>query len=137
AGAPPVLFTLPNFAGLLAIDTRHSNFAFGVLEHPNPVSATPSAMFQVQGTLPTPYATGESLQLYVVGSWIVHGVPPPGVGSTAINTAQFALADTDSLIGPRQQIASADAVVFLRYDATSTLTAAGQAPGFTQAASNT
>src|SRR5262249_39033127 len=32
---------------------------------------------------------------------------------------------------------TADAVVFLRYDATGTLTAAGEAPGFAEAATNT
>jgi hypothetical protein len=137
AGTPPIVFTLPSFEGLLAIDARHTTFPFSVLEHPNSTPASPTAMFQVQGTLPTPYAAGESLAIYDAGAWIARGVPPPAVGSTAINTAQFALADTDSLFGPRQKITTDDAVLFLRYDATGALTAAGEAPAFAEADANT
>jgi hypothetical protein len=137
AGAPPIVFTLPSFEGVLAIDARHTTFPFAVLEHPSSTPASPSAMFQVQGTLPTGYVAGETLQLSIVGAWIAHAIAPPAVGSTAINTAQFALADADSLSGPRQQIATTDAVLFLRYDATGTLTAAGEAPAFAEADANT
>ena len=137
AGTPPILFTLPNFAGLLAIDARSAAFPFALLEHANSAAAAPAATFQVQGTLPSGYVAGEGFALYVVGAWIAHGIPPPALGTTAINTAQFALADTDSLIGPRQKVALADAVLFLRYDATGALTAAGEAPAFDEADANT
>jgi hypothetical protein len=136
AGAPPVEFTLPSFAGLLDLGARHQAFPFVVLEHPNPAPGTAGAMFQVQGTLPTGYAAGESLVLYVVGAWFDIGVTAPAVGSTAIN-ATVAPADANSLSGPTRQAVSADdAVLLLRYDATGTLTAAGEAPAFAETATS-
>jgi len=142
AGTPLVMFTLPAYPMAvtrgLALPAAAQSLDYVVVEHPSPTIADANAMVTVQGTLPSPFATGESLQFYAVGAWVDYGITTglPPLGTTAVNTT-FAYASASSITGrPLEAFTTADRVLLLRY-ANGVLTAAGQASPLDQSSTTT
>lgn len=143
-GAPAVSFTLPDYPTPIS---RQWSFGrtmiglFGQMEHPDRTAAPMGATVHAKVSLPAPYAATDAFQIYVVGTWAVHGLPAgelPAVGGTAIDatigydTTRFA-----AITGrPLDKIAAADALLVLRYTGND-LTGSFAAPAFDQTGADT
>ena len=96
-------------------------------------------MVTLQGTLPTPFASTESLEFYAVGPWTEYPLPvasEPPVGTTAVNTT-FAYSNATAFRGPLNTFTSADRLLLLRYNNGNVLTGVGSAPAMDQGATST
>ncbi|MDB4952675.1 MAG: hypothetical protein JWO36_244 [Myxococcales bacterium] len=86
-GTPLIEFTLPDYpepmTRLLALPNRNILYSFYVYEHPAPVAPPSPASFDVNVTLPTPYAVNESFQAYSIGTWSYHNFTAAEVPAAA------------------------------------------------------
>ncbi|HTR51520.1 MAG TPA: hypothetical protein VMJ10_12480 [Kofleriaceae bacterium] len=140
-GTPLVMFTLPAYPMMvtrgLALPAAAQQYGYVVLEHPNPTVADANAMVTVQATLPTPFASGESLQFYAIGPWAVYNLTTlPNPGTTAVNST-FSYSSATSVTGrPLESFTTADRVLLLRY-LNGVLTGAGEAAPLAQSSTST
>jgi hypothetical protein len=122
-GTPPIMFNLPDYPRsiprLWAFPNRNIKGLYGVMEHPHPTPAPDGAMLTVQAGLDTPYAAGEALSLYNIGTWAIRGFAAgelPAVGATLLGPVTFPYASMGSVTGrPLEKITTADAPLLLRH----------------------
>jgi hypothetical protein len=137
-----VEFTVPDdlepYRRLWTFPQRELRGVLGYYEHPGLTTAPTGATVDVQLTLPSGYASGETFRLFAIGPWAFHdftatALPPADTGATTIGPVSIEY-DANAwkpaaITRPLQRITTADRVVALRY-AGNELTAAGEVPAF-------
>lgn len=146
AGTPAVQFTLPDFPTplqrVLQFDTRNHKIRFAVYEHLSPQPAPAGATLTVSAALPTAYVTGQSFQLWSVGTWNARGFPPAelplaDMGIASLGPVTFAFTSMNKQTGrDHEKITASDAVVLLRYTG-NRLTGVMEAAPFEQTGNDT
>jgi hypothetical protein len=124
-GAPRRFYAFPN---------RDLLLQYGV--YTQGADAPANAMLTVSVTLPTPYADGDSFQMYAVGPWATHalteGLPAINTGATTIGpaTVMYTQSSFPSAVQarPLPALTTADRMVVLRYNGGGLIQAAEATP---------
>jgi hypothetical protein len=146
ADPAPVEFSLPDVPRpvprLFAFPNQALKVLFAPLEHPDRSPAPPGATLTVTAPLEMPVNTGETFQVYTVGSWTSFALAGP-LGVTQIGPIMYAFSSSNSQSERAQldRLTAQDAFLVLRHSSTSltgvALTGVAEAPPFEQTDTNT
>jgi hypothetical protein len=135
----PVVFTLPDDPAprLYAFPNRALSILYSQLEHPGRAPAPADAMLSVTAHLDAPTVATDSFQIYTVGSWTSHPLPPGMEGSMDV-ALSYPFDESTHVSGRAQldRLTAQDVFLILRYSSAA-LTGVAEAAPFEQTGTDT